>query len=87
MSGRKPIWDVLSIETKKKCLDSIISYFLDERDEKIGLIAAEQVLDTIIEPIFSEVYNKGVTDAQSATKDKLADLDIDLDLLKISDQT
>ncbi len=81
MSNRKPVWDVLTDKTKRECLNSIIAYFFDERDEEIGLIAAEQLMDTIIEPVFTEIYNKGVVDAQSIIKEKLSNINIDLDLL------
>ena len=81
MNTRKPLWDIFSEERKKGCLDRITAYFLDERGEKIGLIAAEDIFDTVLEQVFFDIYNKGVTDTQKLVREKAADIDAELDLL------
>ena len=81
MAKRKPIWDILPEDEKKKCLDAIIAHFLDERGEKIGVIAAEQLLDVVMEKIIWTAYNKGIDDAKTLLQEKFADINIDLDLL------
>lgn len=83
---RKPIWDVLSEEKKKECINNIIAFFLDERDEKIGVVAAEQILDVVMESAFADIYNQGVISAQKLIQKKMADMNIDLDLLLAEQQ-
>ena len=41
-------WDVLTPEKKQKLAQEIIDYFENERDQKIGLIAAEEILDFLV---------------------------------------
>jgi uncharacterized protein (DUF2164 family) len=81
MQPRKLLWDIFSENQKKKCIENIIAYFLDERGEKIGLIAAEEIFDVVIEGAFSEIYNKGVLDARQLMKEKAADIESEIDLL------
>ncbi|MEK7105594.1 MAG: DUF2164 family protein [Patescibacteria group bacterium] len=81
MEKRKPLWDIFPEKQKKECLDRIIAYFLDERDEKIGLIAAEDIFHIVLEKAFSDIYNKGVLDAQQLIRTKGADIEAELDLL------
>jgi len=79
---RKPLWDILSDKEKQDCLERIIAHFQDERGERIGVIAAEQVLDVILEPIVKSAYNKGLSAAKELLQDKFADINLDLDLLQ-----
>ena len=81
MSPRKPLWDIFTEERKKYCLDKISAYFENERGEKIGMLAAQDIFDVVIEGAFSEIYNKGVLDAQKIIRDKNADIESELDAL------
>jgi uncharacterized protein (DUF2164 family) len=71
----------LTDDKKKACLDEIIIFFENERDEKIGVIAAEQVLNIFLQTAGTELYNKGVEDAKKTLEHRLDDLHMDLDLL------
>lgn len=82
MSKRKPLWDILSDQEKRTCLESIIAYFQDERDERIGVIAAEELLDVILEPVLKAGYNKGVDDAKKTVHKSVSSMDIDLDMIR-----
>lgn len=81
MEKRKPAWDILPENRKKECLARITAYFLDERGEEIGVIAAEDIFDAITEVAFPDIYNKGVLDAQKLIVEKNADIQSELDLL------
>jgi uncharacterized protein (DUF2164 family) len=72
---------MLSDERRRKCIKDIIAFFQDERDTEIGVIAAEEVLDFFLETLAEDIYNKGVEDAKNVFKQKLEDLEIDLDML------
>jgi len=57
MSKRKPLFDLLSDDERQRCLDNIIAHFLDKRDEEVGIIAAEQILETVEETVATSAYN------------------------------
>jgi uncharacterized protein (DUF2164 family) len=81
MEKVKRKWDMLSEEKRKDAIEVIIKFFKDERDEEIGIIAAENLLDLFLEMIAKDVYNKGVDDAKIALKKRFDDLEFDLDVL------
>jgi uncharacterized protein (DUF2164 family) len=81
MNEIKRKWERLTDDKKKACLDEIIIFFENERDEKIGVIAAEQVLNIFLQTAGTELYNKGVEDAKKTLEHRLDDLHMDLDLL------
>lgn len=78
---RKLVWDVLPEHKKQECLNKIIAFSEDSMDEKIGLIAAEEIYDLVMESTFDAIYNKGVTDAQKTMQEKIMDLNVDLESL------
>jgi uncharacterized protein (DUF2164 family) len=82
MPKRKPLWDNLTEPTRQNAVRSIMAYFENERDDPIGHIAAEDLLDTILEHIQADIYNKGLEDAQKEIEERTADLHVQLDLLK-----
>ncbi|MFC7370190.1 DUF2164 domain-containing protein [Fictibacillus iocasae] len=71
-----------SKEDKSEAIRSIQSYFWDERGEEIGELAAEGLLQFVIENIGPHLYNKGVDDAKKMTEDKMMNLEEDLESLK-----
>ena len=62
----------------------IMAYFENERDDPIGHIAAEDLLDTILEHIQADLYNQAINDAKIQITDKMSDLVVELDLLQRS---
>lgn len=81
MQKRTPKWDMISKERKRECLEKIIAFFHDERNEDIGLIAAENVLDFFMEDVAADIYSKGVIDSKQLIRERFEDLDVELDLL------
>lgn len=69
---------------RKEQVKEIIGFFQDERDEKIGQLAAEEVLDFFLETAGKDIYSKGVDDCQSLIKERFSDLEVELDLLSLS---
>ena len=67
-----------SIKVTKERRDDIVSeiknYFLKEREEEIGDLAAGLILDFILEKIAPEFYNQGVYDAHKYMGDAVEDL-------------
>lgn len=64
----------LSKETKDHMIAEIKRYYLNERDEELGDLAAGLFLDFIIEEMAPEFYNQGVYDSCDFMKDKCEDL-------------
>ncbi len=81
MNEIKRKWDLLPKEKRKICIDEIITFFKQKRDEEIGMIAAEDVLDFFLQNIGTDIYNKGVEDSKNLLKRQFEDLEVDLDLL------
>ena len=72
-------WERLSNEESKKAKEDLIIFFEKERDEKIGIIGAEQILNHFLKSAGSKIYNKGVYDAKKALESSYKELQFDLD--------
>ena len=79
MSGIKRKGDRLTDEKRKETIDEIIYFFESERNEEIGHIAAEQVLNFFLETIGPDLYNRGIQDAKAALESRFDELRYDLD--------
>ncbi|AIF49915.1 DUF2164 domain-containing protein [Pelosinus sp. UFO1] len=64
----------LSKELRKQALDEIKKYFLEKREEEIGQLAAELLLDVMIEKVGAAIYNQGIRDAHTFMSEKIEDL-------------
>ena len=71
----------LSSEEKTRLIKEIQDFFYTERDEQIGVIAAEVVLDFFLETLGKTIYNKSLMDAKVWFTRGLENLDADFDLL------
>ena len=60
----------LSKETREYMATEIKRYFLNEREEELGDLAAGLFLDFIIEAFAPEFYNQGVYDSCNFMKEK-----------------
>lgn len=58
MTNVKRYWEHLSDEEKRFAKDELILFFERERDEKIGLIAAEEILNYFLQNVGNRLYNK-----------------------------
>ncbi|MDA1335049.1 MAG: DUF2164 family protein [bacterium] len=73
--------NLLSDEKRKKTVDAVIAYFKDARDEEIGVIAAEDLLDYMLMEVGVDIYQKAINDSKKFLKDRFEDIDTELDLL------
>jgi uncharacterized protein (DUF2164 family) len=64
----------LTKEEKRQIINAIKTYFEKERDEELGDLSAEIIMDFIAEKIGPYFYNQGVRDAQSYLSEKIEDL-------------
>lgn len=81
MPTLKRKWDLLSKERRAILIKQVITYFKTKRDQEIGIIAAEEILDFFLEALSEEIYNKAINDSKTTIKQTFENLEIDLDLL------
>lgn len=79
MTNIKRSWDILDDKEKSNAIDQIISFFRNERNEEIGVIAAGNILDMFLEKIGMQLYNKGVDDTNDFFKKRFEENEIDLE--------
>lgn len=53
-------------------------FFYEERDEEIGIIAAENVLEFFQEYLGPHFYNEGIKNARNLIEQKMASIEEDL---------
>lgn len=59
---------------KKRILEEIIEFFEKERDEQIGELAAEVILEFFIKKMAPEFYNMGIRDAMRFMSQSIEDM-------------
>ncbi len=64
----------LTKESKEQIVADMQTYFLNERDEEIGNLSAELLLQFMIEKVGPAIYNQGIRDAHSFMTKKIEDL-------------
>ena len=74
-------WNRLSDEQRKEAVKEIIDFFESERNEKIGVVAAEELLNFFLSNIGGKLYNKGIEDSKTAINNRFEELQFDLDEL------
>jgi uncharacterized protein (DUF2164 family) len=81
MAKIKRDWDLISDEKRKKSIGEIINFFKNERDEEIGMIAAESILDHFLQTVGVQLYNKGIEDSIHFLKERFDSIEIDMGAL------
>lgn len=64
----------LSKEKRDHMISEIKQYFLNERDEDLGELAAGLILDFFLDKLAPEIYNQGVFDSYKFMGDRIEDL-------------
>lgn len=78
MVNIKRSWDLISDDKRRLAVEEIIAYFSRERNEQIGVIAAEALLDFMLETLAIDIYNKGADDTLSFIKKRFESMEPDL---------
>jgi uncharacterized protein (DUF2164 family) len=71
----------LAPEEKKLLVREVQTFFDQEREEAIGVIAAENILDFFLNNLGTLIYNKALDDARVWFSKKMENLETDYDLL------
>jgi len=61
-------------EKRDEMVTAIRNYFLKEREEELGDLAAGLMLEFIIEELAPEFYNRGIHDSYKYMEDAIEDL-------------
>jgi len=75
-------WDLLTAEQRAASIKKIIGFFEEEREEKIGVVAAEKLLDLFLSASAENIYNKAIDDAKALAKKRSEDFELDLLILQ-----
>ncbi|MFC1856193.1 DUF2164 family protein [Thermodesulfobacteriota bacterium] len=81
MTKTKRSWDLISQEKRRDSIKDIIDFFMTERDEEIGVIAAENILDHFLQGIGLDLYNKGIEDSKNFLVSRFEDIELDMEAL------
>lgn len=75
-------WDISDEKAKKQCVDELLTRIDEQADAEFGVIAAEEIIDIVAQHLGPEIHNRALEDAKKAIQSKLADLEVDLDVLR-----
>ena len=68
----------LTREDRTQAIASIERYFRENREEKIGNVAAGGLLGFFLEEVGPAIYNKAVADAQERLQVRISELDFEV---------
>lgn len=78
-------WDVSTEQTRKKCVEEIITRLEEQGGAQFGVIAANEVIDIVLQNLGPDIYKLALKDAGKLAQEKIEDLQVGLDLLKSSE--
>lgn len=71
----------LSEEENKRLCEEIEAFYLDERDETIGILGQQQILDFFMENLAPAIYNKALDDAKDWHRLQMDNIETDYYML------
>lgn len=74
-------------DQKAKLISDIKGWFLDNRDEEIGDLQAELLINFLTEKAGAEIYNQALNDALIWLKARVSDIEIDYYSLEIKEKS
>lgn len=75
-------FDTIPEEVRKKCIAEVITRVEEIESERVGMIAAQDIIDIVVENIGPEIYNTALRDTKKLIQDRLGDLDYEIDGLE-----
>lgn len=77
-------WDIKDDQARKRCIDELLTRIDEQEGSEFGLIAAQEIIDIVANYVGPSAYNMGVEAAKQSMQSKVADLEVELDILKVS---
>lgn len=68
----------ISTEARKEAVTSIMRYFEENMEERIGNVAAGALLGFFLEEIGPVIYNRAVTDVQERLQQRVSEIDLEV---------
>ena len=68
----------LAKEYRQQAIESIMRYFAENMDERMGNVSAGALLGYFLDEIGPLVYNRAVADVQERLQQRVAELDIEI---------
>ncbi len=81
MKNDKSNLSLISDEKKRVTVEAIIAFYKRERDEEIGVIAAEEILELVIDLVGRDIFNKGVDETVRLLQDRLSGMWVDVEAI------
>lgn len=81
MKNDKNKISLISEEKKREVTGAIIAFYKRERDEEIGVIAAEEIMELVIDLVGRDIFNKGVDETTKLLQDRLASAWVDVEAI------
>ena len=72
---------LISDEKKRVAVEAIIAFYKREKDEEIGVIAAEEILELVIDLVGKDIFNKGIDETVRLLQDRLSGVWMDVEAL------
>jgi len=75
-------WNIKDKQSQKKCAEEVLARIDEQAGSPFGVIAAGEIIDIVSNYVGPTAYNTAIDDAKKSLQTKLADLEVDLDVLK-----
>lgn len=76
-------WKTDNKALNQKCVDEVISRVQDISDpDQVGVIAAQDIIDIVLENMGPDIYNKAIDDSTKLLQEKIQDIEYDIEALK-----
>lgn len=76
-------WDITDEQAKKQCIDEVLARIDEQGDAEFGVIAIQEIIDIVAAHLGPQVHNAALEDARKSIQAKLADVEVDLDILRV----
>ena len=76
-------WNTEDKIKSQRCVDEVIARIQDIDDpDAVGVIAAQEIIDLVLENLAPVIYNKAISESAKLLKEKLDELEYSLEELK-----
>ena len=75
-------FDNIPREINKKCIDEVIARVEEIESERVGEIAAQDIIDIVVENYGPHIYNTAMKEVKSLVQDKFSDIEYEIDSLE-----
>jgi len=71
----------LDRDERRRLIQAVQKFFAEQRDEQIGVIAADKVVDFFIDTLGAALYNAALDKARAWFAQSMGNLEVDFDQL------